>query len=51
VLVNKGRSTGGNYIWDGNDLQGRRVASGIYMVQTATQTGEKGTVCKIAIVN
>ena len=51
VLVNKGRSTGGNYVWDGNDLQGRRVASGIYMVQTATQTGEKGTVCKIAIIN
>jgi flagellar hook assembly protein FlgD len=51
VLVNKGRSTGGSYIWDGNDMNGKRVASGIYMVQTATQTGDKGTVCKIAIVN
>jgi hypothetical protein len=51
TLVNKGRSTGGSYIWDGNDMNGKRVASGIYMVQTATQTGDKGTVCKIAIVN
>jgi flagellar hook assembly protein FlgD len=51
TLVNKGRSTGGSYIWDGNDMNGKRVASGIYMVQTATQTGEKGTVCKIAIIN
>lgn len=51
VLVNRGRSTGGTYQWDGCDLKGRRVASGVYMVQTATATGGKGTVCKIAIVN
>lgn len=51
VLVNEGRSTGGSYTWNGNDLKGQRVASGIYMVQTATQTGESGTVCKIAIIN
>ena len=51
VLVNQGRSTGGSYVWDGNDQKGRRVASGIYMVQTATNSGDKGTVCKIAIIN
>lgn len=51
VLVNEGRSNGGTYSWNGLDQKGRRVASGIYMVQTATKTGEKGTVCKIAIVN
>lgn len=51
VLVNQGRSTGGTYQWDGCDLEGRRVASGVYMVQTATSSGEKGTVCKIGIVN
>ena len=27
------------------------VASGIYMVETATEDGSKGTVCKIAIIN
>ena len=51
VLVNQGRSNGGMYTWDGRDLNGKRVASGIYMVQTATASGEVGTVCKIAIVN
>ena len=51
VLVAEGKSNGGMFTWDGNDLKGQRVASGIYMVETATQTGESGTVCKIAIVN
>lgn len=51
TLVNQGRSTGGTYTWDGNDMKGRRVASGIYMVLAATREGKKGAVCKIAIVN
>lgn len=51
TLVNQGRSTGGSYRWDGRDLKGRRVASGVYMVEAATENGEKGTVCKIGIVN
>jgi hypothetical protein len=50
AVVNEGRSNGGTYIWDGCDKKGRRVASGVYMVATATNKGEKGTVCKIAIV-
>ena len=50
AIVNEGHSNGGTYIWDGCDQKGRRVASGIYMVATATSKGEKGTVCKIAIV-
>lgn len=49
-LVNQGRSNGGTYTWDGCDTKGRKVASGIYMVETATSNGGKGTVCKIAIV-
>ena len=51
TLVAEGRSSGGTFTWDGNDLKGKRVASGIYMVQTATADGSKGTVCKIAVVN
>lgn len=51
ALVNQGRSTGGTYTWDGCDLKGRRVASGVYMVETSTADGGKGTVCKIAVVN
>ncbi len=50
ALVAEGRSNGGTFTWDGNDQKGRRVASGIYMVVTATSDGNKGTVCKIAVV-
>ena len=51
TLVAEGRSNGGSFTWDGCDKKGHRVASGVYMVQTATSDGKKGTVCKIAIVN
>ena len=50
ILVNQGRSNGGIYTWDGKDQNGPKVASGVYMVETATSDGSKGTVCKIAIV-
>lgn len=50
VLVNKGTSNGGIYQWDGRDLKGKMVTSGIYMVETAISDGSKGTVCKIAII-
>lgn len=49
-LVAQGRSNGGMFIWDGNDLDGRPVASGVYMAAVATENGDAGTVCKIAIV-
>jgi len=50
TLINEGRSAGGSYSWDGCDLNGKKVASGIYMVETATESCEKGIVCKIAII-
>ena len=50
ALVASGSSNGGSFTWDGCDLNGKRVASGVYMVETATSEGKKGTVCKIAIV-
>jgi flagellar hook assembly protein FlgD len=50
ALVYEGRSNGGTFTWNGCDREGRRVASGVYMVATATSEGEKGTVCKIAII-
>jgi len=49
-LVAQGRSNGGTFTWDGRDRSGRRVASGVYMVATATSDGKKGTVCKIAVI-
>lgn len=51
TLVAQGTSNGGTFTWDGNDLDGKRVASGVYMVETATEGGDSGTVCKIAVVN
>ena len=51
VLVAQGRSNGGMFTWDGTDLKGKRVVSGVYFVETATSSGNKGTICKIAIVN
>jgi hypothetical protein len=51
TLVAQGRSTGGTFIWNGKDLNGKRVASGIYMVEVATSEGDSGTVCKIAVIN
>ena len=50
-LIAEGRSNGGTFTWDGNDRDGHRVASGVYMVVTATADGNKGTVCKIAVIN
>lgn len=50
-LVAEGRSNGGTFTWDGCDRNGDRVASGVYMVVTATKDGKKGTVCKIAVIH
>lgn len=50
ALVNEGTASGGQYKWYGLDNNGKRVASGVYMVEVATSEGEKGIVCKIAII-
>ncbi len=50
-IVAQGRSNGGFFTWDGCNEKGKRVASGIYYVVTATSDGSKGTVCKIAVIN
>ena len=51
ALIAEGRSNGGLFTWDGCDKQGRRVASGIYFVISATSEGKSGTCCKIAVIN
>ena len=49
-LVAQGRSNGGTFTWNGLDRQGRRVASGVYMIMAANSNGEKGAVVKVAII-
>lgn len=51
-LVAEGKSTnGGTFKWNGRDTDNHRVGSGIYMVMTADNEGNKGAVCKIAVIN
>ena len=50
ALVSVGISSGGTYTWNGRDRDGRRVASGIYMVLVAKEDGSKGIVAKIGVV-
>lgn len=50
-LVAQGRSNGGTFTWNGRDMQNKRVASGVYMIATATSEGKKGVVAKIAVVH
>ena len=50
ALVNEGTASNGEYKWYGIDRNGKQVVSGVYMVEVATSEGDKGVVCKIAIV-
>lgn len=49
-LVYEGRSTGGMFSWDGRNMNGDRVASGVYMVLAADSEGKEGVVTKIVII-
>lgn len=49
-LIHQGTSLGGQFTWDGRNRQGRRVATGIYMVLAADSEGKEGVVTKIAFI-
>ena len=49
-LVCKTRSNGGTAVWDGKDMNGRRVASGIYTVLCNAEDGKHATT-KILILH
>ena len=49
-LIYEGTSTGGQFTWDGRNMQGNRVASGVYFVLAANSEGKEGIVTKIMFV-
>lgn len=48
--VAEGTSTGGSFFWNGCDMSGRPVASGVYLVCVAKSNGGSAIVTKVAIV-
>ncbi|HOE04499.1 MAG TPA: two-component regulator propeller domain-containing protein [Bacteroidales bacterium] len=50
-LVTEMKSLGGQAVWDGNDVNGNRVASGVYLVFSANEDGSKKNITKILFLN
>jgi len=50
-LVSKTKSLGGQAIWDGKDLNGNRVQTGVYMVFNASPDGELSMAAKILFIH
>ncbi|MEM6726572.1 MAG: two-component regulator propeller domain-containing protein, partial [Bacteroidota bacterium] len=51
TLIYEGRALGGQAIWDGNDYNGRRAASGVYLVFMTDRDGNQKQVTKILVIN
>ncbi|MEM6767349.1 MAG: two-component regulator propeller domain-containing protein [Bacteroidota bacterium] len=49
-LVREVRAQGGTAIWDGRDIRGEKVHSGIYLALSADQDGENGCIAKFSVV-
>ena len=50
-LVFSGRAEGGQAIWDGNNFNGRRAQSGVYLVFVTDNSGTETLVTKILFMN
>lgn len=50
-IIHKGTSLGGTYVWDGKDIRGVRVKTGIYLIFATTDDGADGVVAKVAVVS
>jgi hypothetical protein len=50
-IVYETTSFGGQAIWNGNDMNGNRVQSGVYMVFNGSQDGSKKAAAKILFIN
>ena len=45
-----GSSVGGTFVWDGCDLYGQRVASGVYYFMVSTARADRGIVAKVIVL-
>lgn len=50
-LVYETESFGGQAVWNGNDMYGKRASTGVYLVFSSTSNGDLTTVAKILFVN
>jgi len=51
TLVYETTALGGQAIWDGNDYNGRRAASGVYLVYATSRDGLEKMVTKVLVMN
>ncbi len=49
-VVAAGTSHGGMFIWDGRNMAGARVPTGVYYIMCATQDGSKGIAAKVVVI-
>lgn len=49
-IIHDGESNGGAYVWDGKDMNGRKVNTGVYFIYAALSDGSSKMVTKIAII-
>ena len=49
-LIYEGSSIGGQFTWNGRNMQGNRVASGVYFVIAANKEGKEGIITKIMFI-
>lgn len=50
-LVYETKSVGGQATWDGKNLRGRRVATGVYLILCSDSSGEQTATAKVLFVN
>lgn len=50
-ILNEGISLGGQYLWNLQNVKGKRVDSGVYLVFGSSEDGSEGVVTKIMVVN
>jgi ligand-binding sensor domain-containing protein len=51
ALMYETTALGGQVVWNGMDYNGKRAASGVYLVYTSNKEGEQALVTKVAVIN